>query len=506
MASSCELRPCRKSNTQYTPVFSLLQPLPGDFRSNDVTSGSLPVTWGHKTLFSVTWQPPPASYSLVRGQMHSIRQFSAFYSHFQLTSGEMTSLPGTLPVPWGHMTSFSVTWLPPPTSYILVGSRTQYMPVFALLQPLPGDLRSNDVTSGSLPVTWGHITSFPVTSLAPPASYSLVKSQTHSIHRFLAFYIHFQLTSRQMTSLPGHFRLLEVMWLFVTQRPPPGSYGLVGSQTHSIPSFRPSTATSRWLPVKWRHFWFTSGHLRSRDVISCDVTASFCELQPWIKSNTVYASFRLSTATSRWLPIKWRHFRVTSDNLKLRDVISYHVTASCELQPCRKSYAQYTPVFSLLQALPGDFQSNDVSSGLLLATWSLVMSFPVTWLPPPASYSIVGSRKPSICQFSVFYSHFQVTSGHRTSLPVTSGHLRSCYVIFCHLTASSCEQQPCRKLNTQNPLVFGLLQPLLGDIRSNDITSGSLPVTWGHVMSFSVSWLPPPARYSLVGSQTHSIR
>jgi len=26
------------------PVFGLLQPLPGDFRSNDVTSGSLPVT------------------------------------------------------------------------------------------------------------------------------------------------------------------------------------------------------------------------------------------------------------------------------------------------------------------------------------------------------------------------------------------------------------------------------------------------------------------------------
>jgi len=326
------------------------------------------------------------------------------------------------------------------------------MPVFALLQPLPWDLRSNDVTSGSLPVTWGHMTSFPVTSLPHPASYSLVRSQTHSIHRFLAFYSHFQLTSRQMTSLPGHFRLLEVMWLLVTQRPPPGSYGLVGSQTHSIPSFCPSTATSRWLPVKWRHFWFTSGHLRSRDVISCDVTASSCELQPCIKSNTVYASFRLSTATSRWLPIKWRHFRVTSHNLKSCDVISCHVTASsCELQLCRKSYAQHTPVFGLLQALPGDFQSNDVTSGLLPATWSLVMSFPVTWLPPPASYSPVKSRTHNICQFSVFYSHFQVTSGQRTSLP-------------------------------------------------------ALSVTWGHVTLFSVTWLPLPASNSLVGSKTHRIR
>ena len=42
---------------------------------------------------------------------------------------------------------------------------------------------------------------------------------------------------------------------------------------------------------------------------------------------TVYASFRPSTATSRWLPVKWRHFR----SLSSRDVIFHHVTASsCE--------------------------------------------------------------------------------------------------------------------------------------------------------------------------------
>jgi len=268
----------------------------------------------------------------------------------------------------------------------------------------------------------------------------------------------------------------------------------------SIRQFLASTATSRWLPVKWRHFPVTSNHLRSCDVISCHVTASSCELQIGRKSNGQYmpgfgrlqpvpgdfrsnnftskslpvtwghvtsypvtwlplpasyslagsqthsiARFRSSTATSMWLPLKWRHFRVTSGHLRLCDVISCHVTASsCELQPCRKSYAQYTQVFSLLQQLPGDFRSNDVTSGHLKS----LTSFPVTWLPPPASYSLVGSQTHSIRKFSAFYSHFQVTSGQMTSLPVT----------------------------------------------------------WGHVTSFPVTWLPPLASYIPVESQTHSIR
>jgi len=37
---------------------------------------------------------PPASYSLVKSEMYSIREFSAFYIHFQVTSGKMTSLLG----------------------------------------------------------------------------------------------------------------------------------------------------------------------------------------------------------------------------------------------------------------------------------------------------------------------------------------------------------------------------------------------------------------------------
>jgi len=147
---SCELQPCRKSNAQYTPVFGLLQPLPGDFRSNDVASGSLPVTWCYVSSFPVTWLPR-ASYSPVWSQTHSRRQFPVFYSHFQVTSGQMTNLPG-------YFRSPEVTWLP------------------------------------------------------PTASYSLLESQSRSIHQFWAFYGHFQVTSRQMMSLPGHFRSPEFTW------------------------------------------------------------------------------------------------------------------------------------------------------------------------------------------------------------------------------------------------------------------------------------------------------
>jgi len=75
------------------PVLGPLQPLPGDFRSNDITYGSLPVTCGHVTSFSVTSRPPAASYSLVGSEMYSIWHFSASYSHFQVASGQMTSLP-----------------------------------------------------------------------------------------------------------------------------------------------------------------------------------------------------------------------------------------------------------------------------------------------------------------------------------------------------------------------------------------------------------------------------
>jgi len=56
-----------------------------------------------RDFISVTWLAPPASYSLVGNEMQSIRQFSAFYRHFQMTSGKMTSLSG-------HSRSPEVTW------------------------------------------------------------------------------------------------------------------------------------------------------------------------------------------------------------------------------------------------------------------------------------------------------------------------------------------------------------------------------------------------------------
>jgi len=222
---------------------------------------------------------------------------------------------------------------------------------------------------------------------------------------------------------------------------------------------------------------------------------------------TVYASFWPFTATSRGLPVKWRHFRVTSAHLSSRDGISCHVIAfSCELEACRKWNVQYTPVFGLLQPLPGDVWWNYVTSGSLPVTWGHVTSFPVTSLPPPASKSLVGSEMYCIRQFSAFYSHFQATSGKMTSLP---GHFRSPEVTLRHFLsrdASSCELQPCRKWNVQYTPVFGLLQPLPSNFRSNDVISKSLMVTWGHVMPLPVTWLPPLASYSLVGSEMYSIR
>ena len=53
------------------------------------------------------------------------------------------------------------------------------------------------------------------------------------------------------------------------------------------------------------------------------------------------------------------------------------------------------------------------------------------------------------------------------------------------------------------PKLIALLQPLIGDFRSNDVTSGSLPDTWGNVTSFPVTLLPSSASYSPVGAKTY---
>jgi len=112
------------SNVHKTWLIGLLQPHTGDFRLNDVTSGTLPVMWGQVTSFPATWPQPPASYRSV-------------------------------------------------------GAQTYPKLDIGLLLPLPGDFRSKDVTSGSLPVTWCHMTSFPVTWMPLPASYSPVRAQTY---------------------------------------------------------------------------------------------------------------------------------------------------------------------------------------------------------------------------------------------------------------------------------------------------------------------------------------
>jgi len=170
-------------------------------------------------------------------------------------------------------------------------------------------------------------------------------------------------------------------------------------------------------------------------------------------------------------------------HFRSRDVNSCAVTAtSCELQPWRNSNLHKTRVSGLLQPLPGDFQSNDITSWSLPVTWNHVTSFPVTWLPPPASYSLVGAQtqNPSLrpstasCRWlPVKWCHFRVTSSH----------VRSCDVISCHVTATSCKLQHSRSSNVHKTRVLGLLQPLPGDFRSNDVTSGWFPVMWRHFLS-----------------------
>jgi len=282
----------------------------------------------------------------------------------------------------------------------------------------------------SLPITWGHVTWFPVTWLPPPASYSLVWSQTHSIRLFSAFYSHFQMTSGQMTSLPGHFCSPEVTRRHFLSH---DCLLLRATVLYKVKrtvyaSFRPSTVTSKWLPMKGRDLRVTSAHLRSRDVISCNVTASTCELQPCMKSKpsvrqiSAYSQFQVtsqSNDSSGSLPVTWGH--VTSFPVMwLPPPATYSLVGS---------QTQNAPVFGILQSLPGDFRSNDVTSRSLPVTWGHVTSLPVMWLPPPASNSNVGSQTHSICQLSAFYSHFQETSGQMTSLP---SYFRSPEVTWCH--------------------------------------------------------------------------
>jgi len=288
-----------------------------------------------------------------------------------------------------------------------------------------------------LRVTSGHLRSRDVTFCHVTASSCEQQPcrKMYSIRQFSTFYSHFQVTSDQMMLLPGHFRLPKVTWRhFLSHH----SFLLRATALEEVKctvyaSFWPSTSTSRWLPVKWRHFRVTFGHLWSRDVISCHVTESSCELQPCRKWNVHYT---LGFDLLQPLPGDFRSNEVTSGHLRSRDVTSCHVSAcSCELQACNKWNIQYTPLFNLLQPPRGDFRSNYFTFGSLPVTWGHVTSLTVTWQPPPASYSLVRSEMHSILQFSTFYSHFQVTSGQMMSLP---RHFRSPEVTWRHFLSCDC--------------------------------------------------------------------
>jgi len=226
----------------------------------------------------------------------------------------MTSLRGHF---WSREVMWAISCHVMDTSCTLQPCKSSNVPknlFICLLQPLPGDFRSNNVTSGWLPVMWGHVLSFPVTWL------SYLKLELY------AFSSHFQVSYGEMTSLPGHFRSRE---------------------------------------VTLRHFLSSDGHLR--------VTAmqELKRTQNW--------TYTPSTATPRWLSVKWRHFRVSSGHVRSRDVISCNVTAtSCDLKPCKSSNVPKTRPIRLLQPLSDDFRSNDVTSGSLPVTWGHVNLFPVS--------------------------------------------------------------------------------------------------------------------------------
>jgi len=192
-ATSCELQPSKSSNAPKTWLTGLLQPLSGDFWSNDVTS-------------------------------RHVNSRDVICSNLTTTSCELQDCSSSnLPKTW----------------------------CTGLLQPLPGDFRSNDVTSGSLwsrEVIWRHFLSRDCHLLR----YSPVGAQPYSKLDLQAFYSHFLVTSCQVTSLPGPFRSREVTWRHFRAR----GFNLLRvtalwelKRTQNL-NFRPSTATSRWLPVK----------------------------------------------------------------------------------------------------------------------------------------------------------------------------------------------------------------------------------------------------------------
>jgi len=254
---------------------------------------------------------PPASYSLVGSEMYSIRQFSAFHSRLQATSGQMTSLPG-------HFRSPEVTWRHFLPRYCLLLRATalwevkctvyaSFRPSTAASRWLPVKWRHFRVTSGKL--RWRDVISCQVTAssceLQPCRKWNVPYTRVFGLLQPLPG----DFRSNNVTS--GNFRSPEVKWRDFLARDwlLLRATALWEVKCTVYATFRPSTATSRWLPVKWRHFQVTCGLLRSREVISCQVTASSCELQNCKKWMYCIRPFSAFTSRFQGLPDKWRHFR-----------------------------------------------------------------------------------------------------------------------------------------------------------------------------------------------------
>jgi len=268
-----------------------------------------------------------------------------------------------------------------------------------------------------------------------------------------------------MTLLPGHLRSCEVTWHHLLSRDchllrVTALWELKHTQNLT---YRPSTATSRWLPVKWRLFRVTSGH------------CTFCKLQPCGSINLhktriynllkpLWGNFRWYDVTSghfRPLPVTWHHFLSRVCHLlRVPALEELKVTQKPSFRPCTATSRWVLVKWRYFRVTSGHVRSHDVISCHVTAT--------------PCSYSPVKAQTYRKSQFSAFY-RYQVISGKMTSLP---GHFRSSDVTwrnFLSQDCPSCELQPCRTKLHKTP-VFNLLLPLLGDFQWNDVTSGSLSV------------------------------
>jgi len=184
------------------------------------------------------------------------------------------------------------------------------------------------------------------------------------------------------------------------------------------------------------YLWVTSCHLRSRDVIFCNVTASFCQLQPCRKQNVQYSKFLAFFSHFLVIPVKLRHFRspeVTWHHFLSRDYLLLPAIALQE-EKCTV-YGSFWNSTTTSRWLPVECCYFRVTSGHL-------MSFLFTWMHLPATYSNVESDMYSIREFLPFYSHFLMTYGQMTSLlghfrspEVTWRHFLSCNYLFLRVTA-----------------------------------------------------------------------